>query len=645
MRKKCSKAGNARETACATTANQHLAKLVGQAFSLPGLLPRPDRVLALLGVALALAAGSLGLVQAQTGSDCPMKNPPPVLTSQYNAFRNSVNDNETCLTPAQSTFFNSGTGAPVFVLKASFPTPYSGGGQAPVYAQPLYFPGLTISGASHNVLFAAALNDGVYAYDADNYGTGSPGAGVLYWSRLLTSDCNRTVDSTLYPGALLDFYGLSPLPYAGIVSTPVIDKTSQTMYLVGGCQETDPDSSAHHWYLHALNISTGADAVPAVEITGGVTPTGALSTAFVPGTQVQRLSLAEFPDSNLVYIGFGTGVNEGPNQLSYHGWLFGYRNTGTALVQQSVFVTTPYSSTYTAPGTTCTSGTPVGSYLQSPNWCGESGGIWMSGRAPAFNVLNGEPYLFVASGNGGFQTAVPQNWGESLMKFTYGSATAPTDFFTASSPSVDQGYIDENENDVDLGTSGVVLFNGLVNGTEEPFVVVTDKAGNLYLTSQETLGGFNTPDQVAQEFIASGTSPCPQQDPPTTYCREIHSLVYWDTNLYMWAMGDVLRAYTFSNGTFLTPSRTATGIDGFPGAGLVLSSSGTTNGILWAVHSSSTPTTRMNATLSAINTSTLATIWSSTDLWMASTFALPTVVNGRVYVGTFNDGVIVYSNR
>jgi hypothetical protein len=53
----------------------------------------------------------------------------------------------------------------------------------------------------------------------------------------------------------------------------------------------------------------------------------------------------------------------------------------------------------------------------------------------------------------------------------------------------------------------------------------------------------------------------------------------------------------------------------------------------------------MNATLSAINTSTLATIWSSTDLWMASTFALPTVVNGRVYVGTFNDGVIVYSNR
>ncbi|HXA49546.1 MAG TPA: hypothetical protein VNV86_04545 [Candidatus Acidoferrum sp.] len=37
---KSSRIGNAGETACATIANQQFAAQVGQAFSLPGLLPR-----------------------------------------------------------------------------------------------------------------------------------------------------------------------------------------------------------------------------------------------------------------------------------------------------------------------------------------------------------------------------------------------------------------------------------------------------------------------------------------------------------------------------------------------------------------------------------------------------------------------------
>ena len=43
---KSSQAGNAGETACATRWNQQLAGLVGQTFSLPGLLPRAASVLA-----------------------------------------------------------------------------------------------------------------------------------------------------------------------------------------------------------------------------------------------------------------------------------------------------------------------------------------------------------------------------------------------------------------------------------------------------------------------------------------------------------------------------------------------------------------------------------------------------------------------
>ena len=35
---------------------------------------------------------------------------------------------------------------------------------------------------------------------------------------------------------------------------------------------------------------------------------------------------------------------------------------------------------------------------------------------------------------------------------------------------------------------------------------------------------------------------------------------------------------------------------------------------------------------------------SSADTWTGSVFAMPTVVNGRVHVPTYDQGVIVYAN-
>ena len=42
-----------------------------------------------------------------------------------------------------------------------------------VDAQPLYLSGLTVKGATHNVVYVATENDSVYAYDADS--------GTLLW--------------------------------------------------------------------------------------------------------------------------------------------------------------------------------------------------------------------------------------------------------------------------------------------------------------------------------------------------------------------------------------------------------------------------------------------------------------------------------
>src|SRR6202050_137378 len=43
-----------------------------------------------------------------------------------------------------------------------------------IYAQPLYVPGLTIGGATHNVVYVATQHNSVYAFDADDPGAATP---------------------------------------------------------------------------------------------------------------------------------------------------------------------------------------------------------------------------------------------------------------------------------------------------------------------------------------------------------------------------------------------------------------------------------------------------------------------------------------
>jgi len=563
-----------------------------------------------------------------------------VLTGQYDEARDSVNSNETCLTPTSSTFYSADGTTPIFVPRAAFPTLLPASSvESPISAQPLYLPNVSIGGGTHNVVYVASLNDVVYAYDADNYGTGSPPTGVLYWSASLVNDCAETVGGVNYPGKLVNLPGV--IPIVGILSTPVIDAANGIIYVVNACDVTGPNNSGMQWYLNALNLETGNPVVPPVIIAGAVTNSSG-TTTFTPDTQLQRSALLVLKNAagvGEVYIAFGAGTVEGSTQAAYHGWLFGYtiNSTGTGLAAQSVFTTTPTAGTY---GAMCNS-VILNNYPLGADSCGEGGGIWMSGRGPAVSTTNGTTSIFLAVSNGGFQTQQPLNWGESVLKFPAGAATAPSDSFTPS-----QWYVDENENDEDLGTSGVLLFNGVVNGTSQPFLVVLDKAGNLFLLSQSSLGGFNNPDHAVQEFLATSSTPCPQVNvnDPDGYCDEPHSLVYWNSQLYMWPMKTGLLAYQFSNGIFAT-MKVSSRYTGYPGGMLALSSNGTSNGILWALSSPSTQAQRMPGTLSAFDAQTLSLLWTSSADMGFSSFAEPTVINGRVYVPTFNRGLVVFANH
>ena len=78
-----------------------------------------------------------------------------VLTHHNDNSRSGANPQETVLTPAN-------------VNVASFGRRASFGVQGNVYAQPLYVPGVSISGRPHNVVFIVTEHDQAYAYDVNS---------------------------------------------------------------------------------------------------------------------------------------------------------------------------------------------------------------------------------------------------------------------------------------------------------------------------------------------------------------------------------------------------------------------------------------------------------------------------------------------
>src|SRR6202158_4939426 len=87
-----------------------------------------------------------------------------------------------------------------------------------VDAEPLYLSGLTVQGATHNVVFVATENDSVYAFDADS--------GALLWH----------VSVLAAGGTGNGPHGCDQVvPVIGITSTPVIDRAAGshgTIYVV-----------------------------------------------------------------------------------------------------------------------------------------------------------------------------------------------------------------------------------------------------------------------------------------------------------------------------------------------------------------------------------------------------------------------------
>jgi hypothetical protein len=114
--------------------------------------------------------------------------------------------------------------------------------------------------------------------------------------------------------------------------------------------------------------------------------------------------------------------------------------------------------------------------------------------------------------------------------------------------------------------------------------------------------------------------------------------------IYVQGEQDVVKSYRITAGAFQeTPASAGSTQVAAPRVGMTISANGMRNGILWETTGDSNP-----ATLHAFDASNLANeIWNS-DMNPADVlgdfmkFTNPTVANGKVYVATASDTVVVY---
>jgi len=189
-----------------------------------------------------------------------------VLTQHNDPSRTGANLNETSL---DTTNVRPGTFGKLFSRTVD----------GYIYAQPLYMPGVAIPQIGvRNIVYVATEHNSVYAFDADD-----PGAQAAYWQASLG---DPVPSSDISP----DYTDL--VPEIGITSTPVIDPSNGTIYVVAKSK----DSAGYHQRLHALDITTGAERTGSpVEITGAAEGNGDGSIngiiSFNPLMQLNRVGL------------------------------------------------------------------------------------------------------------------------------------------------------------------------------------------------------------------------------------------------------------------------------------------------------------------------------------------------------------------
>jgi hypothetical protein len=518
-----------------------------------------------------------------TAATNPVSTLASVLTYHNDNTRWGVNAVETILTPAN---VNTNSFGKLF----SYPV------DGFVYAQPLVVPNVSVPGlGTHNLVIVATEHNSVYAFDADS---DSGGNSSPLWR---TSFINPAAGITTVPNG--DVGTTDITPEVGITSTPVIDPGTGTIYLEVKTKEPGP---VYVHGLHALDIATG------LERTNFNSPVVITCTNYIgsgngdndgqnpphvlwnPLREHSRPALTLL--NGMVYMSF---ASHGDN-MPYHGWMFGYNATNLSQL-------------------------PV-VYNATPN--GTEGGFWDGGGGPS---VDAQGNLYFQTGNGTFdggQTlSTASDYSMSLLKLATTNGLTLVDYFAPSNA------VSLSGGDQDLGSASPLILPDSVGSVAHPHLVVGGgKTSPIYLVDRDNMGRFNGTggnNLIVQQFNGG-----PGGDRDT-------APAFFNGALYTIDLNSRIGAYSISNGRFnTTPVETPDVYANKGGATVCISANGTNNGIAWALfnaggQSPSTPCVlcAYNATNLTQELYTSAQIPSRDAAGDAVKFTVPTIANGKVYVG------------
>jgi chitodextrinase len=503
-----------------------------------------------------------------------------VATYHNDLSRAGVNPQEYALTTAN-------------VATATFGKLFSCATDAAIYAQPLWVANLVIHSGTHNVVFAATVHDTVYAFDADTNPC------ITYWNKSLLGSGETFVSSS-------DVGTGDIQPDIGIIGTPVIDSASNTLYVVSKSKNTGTNctpATSCHQRLHALSLIDGSekfggpvDITSAISVTGTGDGASGGNVAFNTLRQNQRPGLVLA--NGAVYVAWASHGDNTP----YHGWIIAYDKTTLQL---------------------------VGKFNANPN--GKDAGIWMGGGAPSADAAGN---LYFLTGNGTFDVnSGGVDYGDSTVKLSTTVPFSVAGYFTPADQQTLEG------DDSDHGSGGAaILLDQPPTAPHQHLMIGGGKEGNLFLLDRDNMGGYGanfTPaDSNAVQKFSEGNG-------------IFSTAAFFNNALYIAGTGGHLKSFAFNTTTGLfNTAQTSQSADsfGFPGATPSVSARGTTNGIVWAIDNGQYCTQQSPgcgaAVLHAFDATQLASeLWNSAQTagdkaGNAVKFTVPTVANGKVYIGT-----------
>lgn len=451
-----------------------------------------------------------------------------------------------------------------------------------VDAQPLYVSNLSISGGIHNVLVVATEHDSVYAFDADT--------GAKLWQVSMLKSGETTSEAR---------FGCNQVsPEIGVTATPVIDRNAGpngTIYAVAMSKDA---SGSYFQRLHALNLTTGAEQFSGPQDVHATFPgTGANSSGgsviFDPGAYKERPGLLLL--NGVVYTSWSSHCDVNP----YTGWVIAYDQS--TLAQVSVLNIVPN---------------------------GSEASFWNSGAGLAVDSAGN---IYQLAANGTFDSTLNANgfpaqgdFGNAFLKLSMtNNKLAVTDYFALFNTA------SESNSDTDLGSGGAMVLPDLTDatGTVRHLAVGAGKDGNIYVVDRDNMGKFNSNANNIYQQLTGAIG------------AEFGAPAFFNATIFYGGVSDKLKSFSVTNAKLSSnPASQSSNTFPYPGTTPSISANGNTNGIVWAAENGST------AVLHAYDANNLANeLYNSNQaangrdhFGTGNKFIVPTVANGKVYVGTTN---------